>query len=384
MESTDQRVNVLLVEDDANDARLLMMGLARAAPGRFDVVHADRLGTALEHVGTQNFDVVLLDLSLPDGNGLPTFLKLRNADTKKTPIVVLTGLDDEAVAMQAVRNGAQDYLVKGQVNAQLVIRSIRYAIERAQMHERENNYRQQAEMKDRFLSHVSHELRMPLAVIYQAMTNVLNGNAGEITPEQRECLEIAVPNVKQLRRMIDELLEVARSETASLRIQFQQLNLKDLLSRTVQSLQSIAKAKNICLERAVFPDDLPEAYGDPSRIEQVLLNLFDNALKFTPAEGVIRTRAHLLTEKPGFIRVAVEDTGCGVAEEARERVFERFQQEPQAIESSRSGLGIGLYLSKELIDRHGGDIWVASQPGQGSTFFFTLPTSPQPAKQAEG
>jgi signal transduction histidine kinase len=184
--------------------------------------------------------------------------------------------------------------------------------------------------------------------------------------------------------MIDELLEVARSETASLRIQYQQLNLKDLLSRTVQSLQSIAKAKNICLERAVFPDDLPEAYGDPSRIEQVLLNLFDNALKFTPAEGVIRTRAHLLTEKPGFIRVAVEDTGCGVAEEARERVFERFQQEPQAIESSRSGLGIGLYLSKELIDRHGGDIWVASQPGQGSTFFFTLPTSPQPAKQAEG
>ena len=384
MESTDQHVNVLLVEDDANDARLLIMGLARAAPGRFDVVHAARLGTALEHVGSQNFDVVLLDLSLPDGNGLPTFLKLHNADTKKTPIVVLTGLDDEAVAMQAVRNGAQDYLVKGQVNAQVVIRSIRYAIERAQMHERENNYRQQAEMKDRFLSHVSHELRMPLAVIYQAMANVLNGNAGEITPEQRECLEIAVPNVKQLRRMIDELLEVARSETASLRIQFQQLNLKDLLSRTVQSLQSIAKSKNICLERAMFPDDLPEAYGDPSRIEQVLLNLFDNALKFTPAEGVIRTWAHLLTEKPGFIRVAVEDTGCGVSEEARERVFERFQQEPQAIESSRSGLGIGLYLSKELINRHGGDIWVASQPGQGSTFFFTLPTSPQSAKQAEG
>ena len=91
---------------------------------------------------------------------------------------------------------------------------------------------------------------MPLAVIYQAMANVLNGNAGEITAEQRECLEIAVPNVKQLRRMIDELLEVARSETASLRIHFQQLNLKDLLSRTVQSLQSIAKSKNICLGKS--------------------------------------------------------------------------------------------------------------------------------------
>ena len=75
MESTDQRVNVLLVEGDANDARLLMMGLTRAAPGRFDVVHADRMGTALEHVGSQSFDVILLDLSLPDGNGLPIFLK---------------------------------------------------------------------------------------------------------------------------------------------------------------------------------------------------------------------------------------------------------------------------------------------------------------------
>jgi signal transduction histidine kinase len=381
-ETPNAKLNVLMVEDDPLDARLLRDQLARAAPGRFDIAHAEQLSAAMDRLAQEGFDVILLDLFLPDSQGLETLLALHKA-ANGNPIVVLTGLDDETVAINAVRNGAQDYLVKGQSDGHAVTRSIRYAIERAQMQEDlENSRRQQAKLKDQFLSHVSHELRMPLTVINQAIANLLTGVAGDLNAQQRECLEIAEPNVKQLRKMIDELLDAARSDAGQIRIQPQRLDLCALVVRTVESFRPSADSKGVQIARPIFSNDVPAVYADPYRVEEILLNLLDNALKFTAIAGRIRVSAHVLSGDPKFVCVAVVDTGCGISKEAQEKIFDRLHQEPQPIVTSRMGLGIGLYICKQLIAGHGGRIWVESEPGHGSAFYFTLPVYEEKFEEA--
>jgi len=382
-EPDTQPLKLLLLEDDPQDARLLRGKLALAAPGRFNIVHCDRLAAALARLAAgEAFDAALLDLSLPDSDGLETFRTLRE-QAPTTPILIMTGFDDQTTARSAVRAGAQDYLIKGHVDGDLIRRSIDYAIERVGLlAELDASRRQQAELKDQFLSHVSHELRMPLTVIYQAIANLLSGAAGQLNSQQRECLEIAEPNVQQLRKMIDELLEIARSDAGFLRIEAQPMDLKELLTRSVRNIQPVAQAKNIRLDSPAFPERLPMVRADPRRIAEVFMNLVDNAFKFTPPGGEIRVGAQHLTEEPAWVRVMISDTGCGISTEAKERIFARMHQESQPIESSRMGLGIGLYLVKEIIVRHGGRIWVESEPGQGSTFYFTLPIYDAAAKPA--
>ncbi len=372
-ETSNAPLKILHIEDDLLDARMLRDQVALVAPGHFDFIHCERLDAAIERLAAgEAFAAALLDLSLPDSVGLETFAQLR-AQAPGLPILIMTGLDDQSVAAQAVRGGAQDFLVKGQITGRSVRSAIDYAIERVRLlSDLEASRREQAELKDQFLSHVSHELRMPLTVIYQAIANLLSGVAGALTPEQRECLEIAEPNVKQLRKMIDNLLEVARSDAAAWRIEPQPLDLRALLVRVVRGFQPVAQARGIGLSGDDLPAALPTVRADPDRIEEVLMNLIDNALKYTPAGGSIRVGAALRGE-PAMVRVEVRDTGCGLSDAARDRIFGRMHQEPQPIESSRKGLGIGLFLCRQIIERHGGAIWVESELGRGSTFIFTLP-----------
>lgn len=373
-ETPNAPLKILHVEDDLLDARMLRDQVALVAPGRFDFIHCERLDDSLKRLAAgETFAAALLDLSLPDSVGLETFAKLR-AQAHSLPILIMTGLDDQSVAAQAVRGGAQDFLVKGQTNGRSVQRAMDYAIERVRLlNHLETIRREQARLKDQFLSHVSHELRMPLTVINQAIANLLSGVAGALTADQRECLEIAEPNVKQLRRMIDNLLEIARSESVSWRIDPRPMDLKALLAQVVRDCQPTAQAKGIRLDGAELPAELPVVHADWQQIQEVLMNLIDNALKYTPPGGSIRVNAARSVEEPRLVRVTVRDTGCGLPPAATERIFDRMHQESQPIESSRMGLGIGLFLCRKIISCHAGRIWVESEIGKGSAFIFTLP-----------
>lgn len=238
--------------------------------------------------------------------------------------------------------------------------------------ELEQTRQQQLQMKDQFLSKVSHELRSPLSVIHQFTTIMIDGIAGDLSQQQREYLEIVLGNVDQLRTMIDDLLAVTRADTSGLTVEPHSVSVADLLDETMSMNRAIADAKDITLS-ADFPDNLPPAYADPRRIRQVLINLIDNGIKFTPANGTITVRAQVFDEDPNFLCVSVADTGCGIDPEEGEKIFEYLYQSNDTIEICRKGLGIGLYICKELVSRHNGRIWVESQVGRGSTFFFTLP-----------
>jgi len=239
--------------------------------------------------------------------------------------------------------------------------------------ELEQTRQEQLRLKDEFLSHVSHELRSPLTAIHQFITILLDGLAGDLNPEQREYMEIALKNVYQLQTMIGDLVEITRAETGKLTIEPQCFSIARVVDETCGNLKKSAAAKGIVLS-ADLQKDIPFVYADPVRVKQVFCNLIDNGIKFTPGNGVMTVRARISEQDPNFLCCSVADTGCGISIEDQEKIFDRLYQAKQSISQSRKGLGLGLHICRELVSRHGGKIWVESQQGIGSTFFFTLPT----------
>lgn len=232
--------------------------------------------------------------------------------------------------------------------------------------------KQQLLMKDQFFSNVSHELRTPLTAVYQFVTIVLDGLAGSLNADQKDYLGIALRNVKQLQAMVGDLLEATRAETGKLAIHPRGVSLNLSVSEILRTFSANARHKGIELTEDL-PADLPLLYVDPRRLIQILTNLVDNALKFTQKNGRISIRANVFEEDQGFVRVWVTDTGCGINPDDADKIFDRLYQIEKSFETNRKGLGLGLHITKELVVRHGGRIWLESEPGKGATFHFTLP-----------
>src|ERR1700683_2828983 len=200
-------LQVLVVEDNAGDVRLLREMFSGEKPGSFELTHLLRMSEAEIHLAKGGVDITLLDMGLPDGHGLET-VRRAHAAAPGVPLIILTGLDDEELAAEAMTQGAQDYLIKGQIESRALPRALRHAIDRHRMQAETDLIRtHQMEFKDEFLSHVSHELRSPLAAVRQLVSIILDGLAGELNPEQRQYLEIVLRNVKQLHSMINDLFE---------------------------------------------------------------------------------------------------------------------------------------------------------------------------------
>ena len=214
----DQAGHVLLIEDNPGDVDLVRLRLVESQPGvRVDCVH--RLSDGLASLARETPLLVLLDLNLPDSRGTETFRKVMEK-APNVPVVVLSGQDDEAMAMKAVHHGVQDYLIKGDFSSARLERAMRYAVERQSLlRSLEMARKQQLEFKNQFLSHVSHELRTPLTCIHQYVTLLLDGLAGPLAPEQADHLKTVLKSVNQLHAMIRDLLEATRAEGGKLRVE---------------------------------------------------------------------------------------------------------------------------------------------------------------------
>ncbi len=363
--------NVLLIEDNPGDADLVRLRLVEGnSPVNVNCVN--RLSDGLASLTRETPSVVLLDLNLPDSHGAETFRRVRD-HSPNVPVVVLSGQDDEALATKAVHQGVQDYLVKGNISSKHLERAIRYAVERqGLLRALEITQKQQLEFKNRFLSHVSHELRTPLTCIHQYVTLLLDGLAGSMAPEQSDHLKTVLKSVNQLHAMIRDLLEATRAESGKLRVEPRCIALGELVQQAVAMLRPTADEKKVGLEIGL-DQRLSLVHADPDRVLEVLINLVDNAIKFTPAEGSVMVQASMVEADPGFVYVSVSDTGRGIGPEAKALIFERLYQDPDSIDNNRSGLGLGLFICREIVRLHEGRIWVSSELGQGSTFTFTLP-----------
>ena len=223
-----------------------------------------------------------------------------------------------------------------------------------------------------FYHAVSHELKTPLTSAREFTSIVLDGLAGPINETQQEYLCIAQESCDRLRVSIDDLIDATRLETGKLSLEMKPGSFAVLAQRLVTILGPVAARKQITLSHQVEPD-LPDFCFDENRLMQVLVNLVNNALKFTPENGQVMINAGRALDDPGHVQVAVKDTGCGLAPAECERIFERLYQVPNPEGVSERGLGLGLYISRELVQSHGGKIWVESELGKGSTFCLVIP-----------
>jgi signal transduction histidine kinase len=226
-------------------------------------------------------------------------------------------------------------------------------------------------LQSEFLTNVSHELRTPLTSIL-AFTELLEWNSGLSEEERQENLEDIRESAAQLLQMINNLLDAAKLEAGKVKLEKKACQAAKIVADSVKAILPLAAKKELLLSINV-PDDLPLLSADEERVKQVLINLLGNAVKFTPAGGSITLCAGLNLEQNGDIRFSVTDTGPGIVKKEQARIFSRFRQGDSALAAGIAGSGLGLYLAKEIVVMHGGTIGVSSNPGEGATFFFTLP-----------
>lgn len=220
--------------------------------------------------------------------------------------------------------------------------------------------------KSEFLNMVSHDFKTPLTSIITFTELLLDHAAGQINQEQKEYLEDVLESSGRLLTMVNDLLDLSRLEAGRIKLFCEVLDMRDLVKDAERTMRPLAEKKGVSLS-VDMRTDLPLVRADALRVTQVLLNLLGNAVKFTPAGGSARVYAQ---EDGGYLQVAVEDTGIGIAPDEQEAVFEAFRQSGK---ERPEGSGLGLALAKSLVELHGGRIWLKSEPGRGSTFYFTLP-----------
>ncbi len=228
--------------------------------------------------------------------------------------------------------------------------------------------------KRRFLANMSHELRTPLTNIIGFSRLMLKGIDGDLSEQQLEDVQIIYHNGQHLLGLINDLLDVSQIEAGLMELEFREVNLSDLITSVMATANALVRDKDIELQQSI-PPTLPPVQADAARIRQVLLRLLTNAAKFTE-QGTITVRTW---PTDGNVMISVSDTGVGIPPEDHERIFQQFEQ--GSLENGRrpNGAGLGLALSKEFVEMHGGQMWVESELGQGSTFFLSLPISQEEA-----
>jgi signal transduction histidine kinase/CheY-like chemotaxis protein len=532
----EETLHILLIEDNAAEAFLLQESLAQVSRPP-DVIHADTLDNALRYLKESSIDAILLDLALPDSEGLAT-LEQANEAADYLPIIVLTGLEDEAVAIEAVRKGAQDYLIKGQTGARQLMQTILRAVERKRLEralaqsaqrnlqlaeisakvaaeteveallrtvveaarkltsariscsgagyedgrfrfrkvsraegipggvfndarrdgeiyldpanqpvsnrlsdeelrsqarwwgltgladgthglmgarlvdvhgkatgsiivgnrERGENFTEEDEVllrqlafitslalqhiesrkaaeaasiaKSQFLANMSHELRTPMNAIL-GMTDL--ALAEELPAKVHDYLQTARDSADVLLNILNEILDLSRIEAGRLELESTTFNLHKTVEQVIKTLRIRAGDKGLALIYS-FPSHVPNLLiGDPLRFRQILINLVDNAIKFTH-EGKIAVSAEVRRQTPESILLefSVSDSGIGIRPEDQDRIFSPFTQADASTTRNYGGTGLGLTISRRLVELMDGQLRVESLPDHGSTFYFTV------------
>jgi two-component system cell cycle response regulator len=484
-------IQAMLIEDDLDDILLLQDSLKEIEPGKIRLGHADRLSRGLRELSEQTYDVILLDLNLPDSHGLDT-LKTVAYSYPRIPIVVLSGLADDATTTEAIRQGAQDYLIKGEIDGPLLARVLQYAIDRKKAEDvlraSETRYRTLVEtspngitvtdlegklvlcnqqtanlhgfgspeemvaldvydlidpvdrersrinsqktldegriinaeytfvrkdgshfpaelsaallrdsvgtpagfiaitrditerkrsweaekrlirLREEFIASVSHELRTPLFSLMGYIDLLLKGKAQD-AEVQTEFLTRASLDANRLLDMVNELLDSSLLERQNLVLNQESVDLVPIIENVLHSLQEKAEFSQISITPVIKNIPLV-ADVDTTRMRRVLVNLVENAIKYSEKGSEVIITGESLN---GNIVINIIDHGCGIAVEEKASIFEKYYRSLNTHQENTSGTGLGLYIAKEIIEAHAGTITVESELGEGSTFTITLP-----------
>ncbi len=371
-----KKIRVLLVEDDEDDY-ILTKQMFSDIGDNYEIDWVRTFDAAMGHIAPDCHDICLLDYRLGEYNGLDVLAKLRERGYT-CPMILLTGQNDREIDEMALNAGASDYLVKGQLNASVLERAIRYAIQHKQLeneriqHFSEQEARIQAESanraKDDFLAVLSHELRTPLnAMLGWARLLRTNRHNDDIFNRAVDAIERSA-NVQT--KFVEDLMDVTRIANGTFSISKEPVDLSGIVVPAIDGVRPAAAAKSITIRSSIDTTLVP-VYGDADRLSQVVNNLLSNAIKFTPDGGKISIT---LERIHGNAVVKISDSGEGISKEFLPQVFDRYRQAGTSATDRKGGLGLGLAIVRHLVEMHRGTVKAESDGvGKGSTFTIILP-----------
>jgi len=361
---------ILVVDDEPANVKLLE---AYLLPQGYRVLTASNGNDALSLAARENVDLVLLDVMMPLLDGFEATRRLRaDSSTQSIPVVLVTSLKDTSDRIKGIEAGCDDFISKPFDKSELFARIRSLLRIKAMRDELQENYLKLQElekMKNSLTHMIVHDLNNPLAVIGLKVDLLKMHLTSALTPEQENDLSVITLAVKELMRMINNLLDLNKMEDGSMRLHYEIFAARDLILEACAEMRVIAQGEGKSVE-AVIDRGIAGVSADKELFRRVLVNLIGNAIKFAPSNGVVMVRAEY-DQGPQALRVTVHNRGDHIPPEYIDRVFDKFVQ--VEAQKAKRGKGLGLAFCKLAVEAHGGTIRAQSSPEQGTTFTFNIP-----------
>ena len=367
MNTDSGSLSSLLIVDDDESFRKLLATTLQEEGYKVDDTHSAE--TAIEMARAHTYDIILLDVKMPGMNGIDA-LRILRKDSSNTDYMMLTGVHDISIAVEAVKLGAREYLTKP-FDADFLLKQIRTLL-RARIAEQKLR-----EAEAQFSSRLLYDLRNPLSTIQTGIGFLLKGMAGQLNDQQEVVVGHLSANTDKLLTLLNDMIDLSKFETGTVEVEMMPTNLDDFIPRACEEFRPLASAKKIDL-RLNVSGNLPTVTVDTDKVGQVVKNLLDNAIKYTNENGSIAIDVNLTrpdTGKPEkeYVEIKVKDNGAGISAEELPFVFDKYKEFLTGKTSSKKTTGLGLAICRNIVEAHRGRMWVDSEPGKGSTFTVLLP-----------
>jgi len=378
-----QIIKVLILDFNRVNILKIKEAFSKIADISYEISWPQMGGNILKKVEEEKSDVILLSYNISGLNGLEILSNLQYKELSG-PVIMIADAKDKDFAPQAMREGAYDYVIRErgfEEGLSVIIHNAMTAFHASKERERlqkeiaakkieleaANKKLQQLDrIKSDFVSNVAHEFRTPLTIIKGNVDLVNKGGLGSVEPAQKEMLDGAINIVNRLSRLVNDLLDIAKIESGKMELKKEPVEMNNIIEENLEIFDKIIKDKKHRLQKDLAKD-LPKIEADKDKTTQVFINLLSNAIKYTPEAGTITVKTVNLEKE---IMVEISDTGEGVAPDNLDNIFDKFTR---VTAEKKEGTGLGLPIAKDIVSLHKGRMWVKSELGKGSQFYFTLP-----------